>query len=227
MYWNDFILSLAITAGFGVFNPVYDFVPPIIITNEQIIAVQEHIEVETGETIRKVIAQYDPEMNLVFKTTALSAQNPIKVEADLDFLNLPDAPWNALDENYYLVFPFAVNIQKSEMDGKYYGAVIPIKKIEDSKKYYGEGEIKYPFEGEKLFFVLLTWSELEAHSNGVIAKIPESYIEKEMGKESLLRIEPSSTTTTLLTNNMIIALTFVVIAFGIMQFRISVWKNGN
>ena len=48
-----------------------------------------------------------------------------------------------------------------------------------------------------------------------------------MGKESLLRIEPSSTTTTLLTNNMIIALTFVVIAFGIMQFRISVWKNEN
>ena len=198
-------ISFAITALLGYFNPVYEFVPPIILTDEKIIAVQTYFDVKTGEPIREVITNYGSEMNLIFRTTALSAQNPITVEATLDFLDLPNEAWIELDQNYYMIFP--------------------LEKNKTLKKYYGDGEIKYTFEGEKPFFVLLTWDELEAHTKGNIAKIPESYLKKELEGESLLRIEPSSTTTTLQTNNIIIALTFVVIAFGIMEFRISAWKE--
>lgn len=218
-------ISFAITALLGYFNPVYEFVPPIILTDEKIIAVQTYFDIKTGELIREVITNYGSEMNLIFRTTALSAQNPITVEATLDFLDLPNEAWIELDQNYYMIFPFAVNSKKSQQDDNYYTAIIPLEKNKTLKKYYGDGEIKYTFEGEKPFFVLLTWDELKAHTKGDIAKIPESYLKKELEGESLLRIEPSSTTTTLQTNNIIITLTFVVIAFGIMEFRISAWKE--
>ncbi|AJZ75173.2 hypothetical protein [Candidatus Nitrosotenuis cloacae] len=218
------LIILTIIAYLGLFNPTYEFVPPIVVEKDAILAVQEYIPNGENQTIRKIIASHHSETNLLLKTTALSAQNPITVEVTMEFPDLPEDAWNLLDEEYFIMFPFAVNSEKSLMDNQYYTANFPIKKNNDDRKYFGSGMIKYTFEGDKPFFVLLTANEINRFRSGDIAKLPQSYIQQSLEKGVFLQIEPSSTTTTLHTNNIVLALTCIVIAFGILQIRLS-WKE--
>lgn len=78
---------------------------------------------------------------------------------------------------------------------------------------------QYPFEGTQPFFEIMTWDEISKIRQGDTAYITGFDLNKTIDGREFLIIEPSSVTTILRTNVIIVALTFVVIAFGLAQIR--------
>jgi len=196
-------------------NPQYQYIPPLIAEKNTItIPVKLIFPNGTSTDIKfplKTITK------LVFESTALSAQNPITVYAELTF-DIPKNSGIVLQDKYFMIFPFSQDLSKKRVMFEQTQGVIVLEQI-DSSKFYGTGKIMYPFDGVQPFFDIMTWDELSNIRQGDTAYVSGLDLNKTIGGRDFLIIEPSSTTTILRTNIIIVALTFVVIAFGLVQIR--------
>ena len=235
-------------------NPEYEYAPPII-RQQDIVEIPVILDFQNGTT-KSTTFGITGEVKLVFKATALSSQNPIKVNATMNFpwleeewrhfleeefrvtlenkyvsvgdsfIKSEEDLWIELEDQYFLVFPFAQNYPRNQTSNTYFSAMFPIEKNIETKQYLGGRIIMYPFHGEKPFFELFTRDELlQIAEGGTTAYIAGSTIDETLQGEPLLIIEPSSVTTILKTNILIIALTSTVISFMIVQLRFHLLKE--
>ncbi len=244
--------------GFSIsnyINPQYEYAPPIIRIPDAV-SIPINFVFENG-TEKSTTFKITGHVELVFKATALSSQNPIKVKATMSFPRLEDQwkqflledagmpsegkymvlndslilseedLWHKLklDEQYFLVFPFAQNHPRNQTSNTYFSAMFPIEKNIETKQYLGNGTIMYPFHGDMPFFELFTRNDLLEITEGTTAYIAGSTIDETLQGKPLLIIEPSSVTTILRTNILIIALTSVVISLMIVQLRLQLLKE--
>ena len=212
------LLDLAFDSGLPIsqfINPSYQFIPPLIAEKDTIaipvtLIFPNKTSTETNYPL-KTITQ------IVFESTALSAQNPITVYSKLIF----DVPENlniVLQEEYYMFFPFSQDISKKRAMFENTQGMIILKKINESE-FFGTGKIMYPFEGEQPFFEIMTFDELSKNVQYTTAYISGLDLKETIDDHEFITIEPSSVTTILRTNVIIVALTFAVIAFGLAQIR--------
>lgn len=242
--------------GFSIshfINPEYEYAPPII-RQKDMIEIPIILKFQNGTT-KNTTFGITGNTELVFKSTALSSQNPIKVNATVSFpwieqewrrllekesgdtledmyiliegavIMSEEDLWNRLDNQYFLVFPFAQNYPRDPTSNTYFSAMFPIEKNIKTKQYLGAEIIMYPFHGEIPFFELFTQDELQQITEGTTAYVAGSSIDETIQGKPLLIIEPSSVTTVLRTNILIIALTSAVIAFMIAQLGFHLLKQ--
>lgn len=242
--------------GFSIshfINPEYEYAPPII-KQKDIVEIPTILDFQNGTT-KNITLGITGTIELVFKSTALSSQNPIKVNAKVSFpwieeewrllleeelggtledkyivvddslITSEEDLWIKLGDQYFLVFPFAQNYPRDQTSNTYFSAMFPIEKNIETKQYLGGDIIMYPFHGEMPFFELFTLDELLQVTEGTTAYIAGSSIDETLQGKPLLIIEPSSVTTILRTNILIIGLTSAVIAFMIIQLRFHLLKQ--
>lgn len=196
-------------------NPSYEYVLPLIADKDTIsipitLIFSNGTSIETNYPLKTTT-------KLVFEATALSAQNPITVYSELIFY-IPEDINIVLQDKYYMIFPFAQDISKKRTMFEHTQGMIVLDQI-DETKFFGTGKIMYPFDGPQPFFEIMTGNELQQKRDGDVAYIAGLDLKETISEHNFLIIEPSSTTTILRTNIIIVALTFVVIAFGLAQVR--------
>lgn len=194
-------------------NPDYQYIPPIIFGKGEVTGPVKLV-FENGTSVTKSLS-FNTATKLVFQTTALSAQNPITVYANVTFTNSSRIN---LENTYYMFFPFSQDISKKRDKFEETQGIIILSKSGDTQ-YSGTGKIMYPFEGPKPVFDILTYDEIQKYQDGDIAFLSGISLVKEINGFEFLNIEASSNTTILRTNVIIIALTFILIAFGLVQIR--------
>lgn len=196
-------------------NPTYQFTSPIIFNKEIIIV--PVTEIYSNGTHNEIDLPLKATIEQVFESTALSAQNPITVYTKVIF-SIPDNSNIDLHEEYYMLFPFSQDISKKRPMFDDTQGMIVLKKI-NKIEFFGSGKIMYPFEGVQPFFKILKLDEILKTRVKDTGYVTGLNLTETIDGRSFLTIEPSSTTTILRTNVIIVALTFVVIAFGLTQIR--------
>lgn len=201
-------------------NPKYVFVSPILLEKD-LITIPIALHFPNG-TVTNTTYPLNSGTKIIFESTALSAQNPIKIFSELN-IKIPDNMPIKLQNQYFMVFPFSQDVSMKYDKFEQTTAFITLNRITENQ-FRGNGTIMYPSEGIQPFFNILTWDELQKNRLGDTAYHNPSDIQYEVDGKPFLIIEPSSTTTLLRTNIIIVALTFVVIAFGLEQIRKKIGK---
>lgn len=183
-----------------------------------------------NETNGKQHVVYDiASLNLVFSTTSFSSQNPIKVKATLYLETRNDKDWKYVPEKQDIIFFGASTyppIENTDYD-YVHNAVITLNKYDDPPHYYGEGQLLYTFEGT-YSYKFLRPIVTEAYLNPRIL-ITNSMFDQQFKDSDIFVKEPANFTTftvsssdatsTLKINDVFIALTLVLIIFGIIESR--------
>ena len=196
-------------------NPSYQYIPPLI-AEKDTITIPVKLIFPNG-TSTEIDFPLKTITKLVFESTALSAQNPITVYSELTF-DIPESLNIVLQDEYYMIFPFSQDLSKKRTMFEHTQGMIILEQI-NATKFFGTGKIMYPFEGVQPFFEIMTWDELSNNTQGDTAYITKFDLKTTIDEHNFVIIEPSSTTTILRTNVIIVALTFAVIAFGLTQIR--------
>ena len=197
----------------GKFNTKYDFTPPTL-SDDTFMAglVKEHN------------LQYNVSLdhNIVLHTTSLSAQNPIDVEVRVfpsakyrD--NIPNQ-WKTMPDYVTIVLPNAIVYDEPQKKWKTDLVVITLNKQENPNQYYGKSTIKYLFEGEQGYFFMIP-SEMDKYTTNGQMYISSAYILNQTKKNPTFYIGGSDETINLQQNNIFLALTFVLIAFALIEAR--------
>jgi len=196
-------------------NPSYQYIPPMI-SSKNTTSVPVTMLFSNGSS-NQIDYPIPAIVQHVFESPALSAQNPITVYSQVDFF-IPENSNIVLEEEYYMVFPFSQDISKKRAMFQNTQGFLILKQISPST-FFGNTTIMYPFEGVQPFYKILTWDEVSKVRQGDTAYVTGLDLTETIDGQVFLTIEPSSTTTILRTNVIIVALTFAVIAFGLAQIH--------
>ena len=147
--------------------------------------------------------------------TSLSAQNPIKVIAEIDFNEKSITPefkdkYYDNNETLFIVFPNAYQFNPLNPNEKQYHAFVPIYHQKDNF-FKGEGYILYSFSGEYGYLFLTTEdmrSTLDVDGTWDLSAYDYRI------QNQTIPIESASVTATINANNLFLVLTFVATAFG-------------
>lgn len=124
----------------------------------------------TGGFIVQQNPNFPPDIDMIinFKTSSLSAQNPIDVEAKMipsEYFDTykPD-PWPYLPSNQFVLFPGAIKYPPKQFsDGSYVQAYINLTKSDNPREYSGIGKILYQTEGD-FGYLFVGPKEINEHS---------------------------------------------------------------
>lgn len=153
----------------------------------------------TGGFLVQQNPNFPPDINMIinFKTTSLSAQNPIEVEAKMipsEYFNAyhPD-PWPYLPNSQLVLFPYAIKYpQKQFSDGSYAQGYVNLTKKDNPREYSGTGKILYQTEGDFGYFFVGP-QEMKAHFVNDGAKFTLDEINNKMNKQTLFHVSSDQT----------------------------------
>jgi hypothetical protein len=165
---------------------------------------------------------------VTFSTSSLSAQNPVDVTVKLfprqEDLQNNVYSWYLADPAIYAVFPDSLDNNQTLFNKDIYQTgIVTLKKNSDSidsnnDKYEGNGHIIYQFEGKYGYF-FVTDHELRSHIKGKYEVLNSTEFNKRMTNDTLFPVGSSDFTTTIKTNNIVTALTLILIIFGMFEIR--------
>ncbi|MDE2588853.1 MAG: hypothetical protein KGL95_04230 [Patescibacteria group bacterium] len=157
-----------------------------------------------------------------YKTTSSSAQNPIDMYVQLypekSDLNNRGYDWKNLPDKQIILFDGA-SVYPREYTKPYnfpIPAYVVLKKYDNTQTYFGFKTLIYESEGKHGYFYL-TEMQQKAMTN-LTPIIPNSIQMKEMNHSSI-EIDSSDQTSTVESNNFVLALTLVLIGFGFVELR--------
>lgn len=160
-----------------------------------------------------------------YQTTSASAQNPIDVFVQLYPEKVDERnqtySWKSLPDKQVIILDDA-SLYPREYAGPYdfpTPAYIVLKKHDNSQTYFGFKTIIYESEGKHGYFYL-TEEQQNAMTNLTPIK-PNSIQMKELNYSSM-NIGSSDQTSTVESNNFVLALTLVLIGFGFIELRKSI-----
>ena len=139
----------------------------------------------------------DIDMIISLKTTLLSAQNSIDVDAKMIpseafYLYKPD-PWPLLPSKQYLMFPGAINLpMKNFPEGSFAGGIIELEKYDEPREYRGVGKIMYQ-TGGNYGFLFVGQNFIDEHSFNNHVEISMSDIEPLMNEKTKFEVQPDQT----------------------------------
>lgn len=157
-----------------------------------------------------------------YRTTSSSAQNPIDMAVQLYpekvDVNNQTYNWKSLPDKQVIILDDA-SLYPREYTEPYnfpIPAYIVLKKYDNSQTYFGFKTIIYESEGKHGYFYLTT-EQQKAMTNATPIK-PNSIQIKELNYLSI-NIGSSDQTSTVESNNFVLALTLVLIGFGFIELR--------
>ena len=205
------IVGLATLSFTGFFNE-FNFTPSI----------------RQSSFLAKIYPDLPPELDILvyMKTTSLSAQNIITVSAKAfpndNFAKYPNDSWNhiAYTEKMYLLFPHSLNYPLHQYsEGDFAAGIIELTKSNNPREYVGNGQIIYQHEG-KYGYHLVTQNFFDKRGINVNqVSVLASEIEPLVGNVTEIEISGADVTVSFQTNNLILTLTWLAVAFGIVQTR--------
>lgn len=165
--------------------------------------------------------------NVLLTTTSLSAQNEIDVTAravpSTHYKEYVPNQWSSLPSHFYIIFPDAKKYPlKHTPDGGYFDAIIIMNKTgsDASNGYYrGTGKIYYLFEGEKEGYLPVSLDNLTKYNVNGVSYLNVTDLKRDLNPDTLFPVGSSDNTTTLHTTDVTMSLTYVLVAFGLLQFR--------
>lgn len=209
----------AINAYEGNLNPQYNYTPPNLTDN----SILEQFKIENN-TIKLDSIQFLQGMTLqaIFKSTSLSAQNPITVTANFSLANGTINPtvWKTYPSHFYLMFPTSLSEPSQLLDnGGYATGIIVLNKYDHPQTYHTPTDeiqqIKFQFEGDH-GFAILDDNDLSNHSVNGIPVFTDKDMAKLVSNFTKIHVNSSDTTTNLRTNSITLCLTFVLIGLGVV-----------
>lgn len=201
---------VAINAFNGHFNPIHPYLG-------------DHIF--SGGFVSQQNPDFPSEldMQIILKSTSLSAQNPIEVEAKMFpneniVLYKPD-PWSYLPEKQYLIFPHAIKYPLEKFPvGFTKSAVIELTKSDNTREYYGSGKIMYEKEGKYEFFFVGP-KTMEQHMDGNSASFSFSEFNKNNIEDASFDVGGIEQTNALTQTNYVLSGFILGLIGPIMKFR--------
>lgn len=163
--------------------------------------------------------------NVRLNTTSLSAQNEIDVDAravpSTDYKTYVPNQWSSLPQHIYMIFSDAKEYPlKHTPDGSYFDAKIILNKTGDQIGYYhGIGKIYYLFEGKEEGYLPVPFENLTKYNTNGVSYLNVTDVKKDLNPNAIFSVGSSDNTTTLHTNDITLALTYTLVAFGILEFR--------
>lgn len=162
----------------------------------------------------------DIDMKVIFKTTVLSAQNPIEVEAKMIpseyfYLYDPD-PWPYLPSKQYLLFPGALKYpQKTFPEGDFVAGYVELQKSDEPREYHGNGKIIYQTSGDYGFlFVGPKFMDEHATETAVATTLNE--LKERISEHTLFHVDPDQSA--------ILNTGKYSVTVGLIGFAISIFK---
>lgn len=150
----------------------------------------------SGGFITKQSPDFPPDIEHIikFKTTSLSAQNPIEIEAKMIpsnyFLEYDPDPWPYLPQKQYLLFPFALQYPlKQTPDGDYFSAFIELTKIDEPREYSGNGKIIFQTSGDH-GFVFVGPIFMEEHATDIGSESTLNELKERINEHSTFQVDP-------------------------------------
>lgn len=159
-----------------------------------------------------------------FTTSSLSAQNPIDVNVKL-FPHGTDLQnhlyyWSDLpDPKEFAIFPDSLDFNQTGFaNGIYQTGRVELIKQSNPDRYEGNSRIIYQFESKYGYF-FVSYKEMLAHTINGYQHLNSTEFGKRIVNASYFPVGSSDFTTTIRTNNMVNALTLVLIMFGIFETK--------
>lgn len=210
------VISFIVIAGLsylGLFNETYHY--RLTTTLHPINVTLSNGDYETVN-LRSIVSLH---------TTTLSAKNPIHVEMRLepepnDTKN-KNYDWSQLQtqKHHYAIFDGSIFYEPLKRENnEYMTGVIQLEYHDNPPHYYGDGNIEYQFEGGNGYFYI-TDKEAEENAQDNYVVLENIKFENRTNKKTIFPVGSSEQTITLKNNNLILGVTWIFIAFGIIQTK--------
>lgn len=217
-----FLIVAGILSYLGELTTKEFFIFPISASKEYTLTKYEFVGDNPPTT-----EQYKQKMIIQVKllTSSLSVQNPIKVEADFIFENVPNEAWESFPDVHILVFPDALNYPVEILsDGFPNSAAIKMNKMDHVKIYRGYGEIVYPLPSDGGFLILTPEDVTKVSKTNIGEDIVElsmlmGDLSQKVEPVSRFHVEKQDLTERAEQTDIILFLTFTIVGIGVIQIR--------